>query len=898
VANDAVDDLTQPLAGLQPVPNLGEPALQGRLLDPLSPPPPGNALLTLLHEIVGDLPGGSALRWHGWEREPGAARGIALALTNGPARAVLALSPGPFVDLVVTPGANLSHSASSGVWQVTASVSTPSAWQAEWQPGQAGVVAVGTASVSLTRDAVVTLGVPPGPGVSWKRLSVGIKVSPGTPAAVDVDFTEFVASVLPDELMGLLGGGQRPTPPSDLKLLVDRAEGLRFGAGGLRFPLPGGLDLPGLEARGLAVELLSGAGGLQLRPSLSVTAALPGLPIRMTLDGLGVLIPLTVDGGRLGVDPGAVEGVLPEGIGVELAMAPISGGGFLRQKNNQFGGILDIDLGAFQVQAMGLLDLPNNGRPLSFLVLLSGGFPPPGVQLGFGFALDAVGGLLGINHRVDTESLRGLVADGNADRVMFPDHALARAEEILGSLAQCFPVAPGHHVTGPMLQLNWGGRLVRVAVAVLLELPDPVRVIILGRAVISIPDPEVALIRLQASLFGRIDPAVPMIEVLVSLTGSHVAGIPISGDIYALFRGGNDPVFVLSAGGFHPRYTRPAGVPALRRLSMDLGGGFLGLRGEAYLALTSNSLQFGAMIHLDATIAGCGVEGHLGLDALFVWEPVVAFSVQVQAGVAVLAFGTRLASVGLRFTLEGPGAWHAFGTGSISVLWWDVDLDFDVRWGTPPALTRRPPDILDAVTKAVARAENWSVAPPATARSPIQLAPWAAREVAAGKVALPESGLRVSQEVVPLDVPFNRFHRIGVPEQTWRLAQVRLNPRGNPVPPGREVTARFVPGEYWALTDDEQLGRAAFEERRSGAELSDTIVQPGETRDADERYETAYEVDDAWFPPQPPEFPRWIFALANFRLEGFSRILSGAERADQWRHEQLRISAVPLVRLQ
>ncbi len=115
-------------------------------------------------------------------------------------------------------------------------------------------------------------------------------------------------------------------------------------------------------------------------------------------------------------------------------------------------------------------------------------------------------------------------------------------------------------------------------------------------------------------------------------------------------------------------------------------------------------------------------------------------------------------------------------------------------------------------------------------------------------------GLRVSQQIVPLDVAIDRFHRIGVPRQTWRLDKVRLNPR-KPVPVGRKVTARFVPGEYFTLSDQEQLGRPAFEERRSGAELSDTIVQPTTSRAADERYETAYDVDDGWFPPDPPRFP-------------------------------------------
>ncbi len=883
VAQDAVDDLTAPLAGLQPLPDAGDPALQGRLLDPLALPT-GNALLTLLGEMVDDQPAGP-VHWHGWERQPGAERGIALVLTMGLDRATLALSPGPVIDLVVTPGAVLSHSASSGAWLVGADVTAPTGWQASWRPGDPPVAASGTATVRLTRAAPVQLGPPTGPSVSWTSLTASVTASPGSATAFDLGFVDFASAILPEALTGLVG--ERPTTPAALNLLVDRVGGLRFPDGGVRIPLPGGV----------ALELVAGDTGVVVRPSVSFTAALPGLPVTLTIDDLGALVPITVDGGRIGIDPGAISVALPAGMGIDLALPPVSGGGFLREKDGQYGGLLDVDLGAFAVQAIGLLTLPDEHDDLSFLVLLSGSFPPPGIQLGFGFALDAVGGLIGINHRVDAERLRGLVGEGNVDHVMFPEHALARADQILDSLASSFPGAPGHHVMGPMLQLSWGGRIVRVSAAVLLELPDPVRVILLGRVVVAIPDPEVPLIRLQASLFGRIEPGIPLVEVLVSLTGSHVAGIPISGDFYALFRGGREPTFILSAGGFHPGYVRPSGVPALRRLSMDLGSGFLSMRGEAYLALTSNSLQFGALIHLDAKIAGCGVEGHLGLDALFVWEPVLFFSVQVSAGVAVLAFGRRLASVSLRFTLEGPGAWHAFGTGSISVLWWDVDLDFDVRWGTPPPITRAPPEILEALAAAVARPDSWALAPPSNVRSPIRLAPWADREVVAGDLALPESGLRLSQEIVPLDVEINRFHRFGVPRQTWRLDKVRLNPR-NPVPAGSEVTARFVPGEFFTLSDQEQLGRPAFEERRSGAVLSDTIVQPTTSRAVDERYETAYEVDDEWFPPVRPVIPRYVTATNHFLLEAFARQLTGAERVGRWRLEQLSVNAVPLVRLQ
>ena len=61
--------------------------------------------------------------------------------------------------------------------------------------------------------------------------------------------------------------------------------------------------------------------------------------------------------------------------------------------------------------------------------------------------------------------------------------------------------------------------------------------------------------------------------MLVSLAGSWIVGLAVRGEMYLLVRGGAQPEFVLSAGGFHPRYTRPPGVPALQRLQIDLAPG-------------------------------------------------------------------------------------------------------------------------------------------------------------------------------------------------------------------------------------------------------------------------------------------------------------------------------------
>ncbi|WP_406229411.1 DUF6603 domain-containing protein [Nocardia sp. NBC_01009] len=860
-----------------------DPALSGKLLEALANLPDQHSLLKLVHDLVGNLSdAASPLRAHGWKRSDGT-RGLAFVLTKNGSRGVLAVSPGPVIDLVVTPNAVLDHSVVGAEWDLTVSVRTDNAWTATFTPGGAAAAPAGTVAVTVGKKALaVGAG---GLGISTQRVAATLAASPATPAHVDISVEKFTARLLPASLAGLLGGSGAETSPTDLTLAMSRTEGLRFTEGRVRVERRINLQLPGISVRTFAVALAMVDGKFVLQPSVSVLAKPPALPMSASLDEVGIDIPILLPD-RIGIGTDLVAD-LPSGMGIDLLLGPVSGGGFFKRRGaDAYAGGLDINLGVLHVTAFGLLQLPgnNNNAPLSLLVLLGAEFPYPGIQLGFGFAIDAVGGLVGINRRADTDHLHRLVSEGNADRILFPGNAIARADEIVGALESCFPVAPGRFVVGPMVRITWGGRMVSLAVAVILELPDPGRMLMLGRLLIALPDPAVPLIRLQASVSGQIVPAVPLVDSLVSLAGSWIVGIPVTGEIYLLFRGGGDAVFVVSAGGFHPKYTRPPGVPQLTRLTMDLGGGVIGLRAESYLALTSNSLQFGAQLHLDATVAECGLEGGLGLDALFVWEPTLAFQASVHASVAVLAFGERLAGIGLDFTLEGPSPWHAYGKGSIEVLFWEVSLDFDVRWGDPAPLTQSTDDIFDHVAKAVRQRDAWAVERPAAQRAGIKFTETAKKELAQGIVAQPDASLRVSQSVVPLDIAINRFHRLGVPEQTWQITSGHLD-AGLELPRTIPVPEQFVPGEYFAMTKDEQLGRGAFEQRTGGYALSNTAVEPGPAHVMDDRYETGYKVEQGWF-PAPPN-PRIILRLrGNFLAETFARTITAAERVDRWRLAQ------------
>jgi hypothetical protein len=880
LAEDAANRLVPALPASTPDPSAAGTILAGRLLIPFDTVPAGNALISLLREILGDLGAGSPVRVHGWRRAPDGPLGVALVLTDAAGRAVLAVTPGgPVLDFVVVAAAALSAEVATGPWRASATIAAPDGWDVTFGPGRQPGPPRGSAKVTLDRIGRLGAGLDDGPGLSVDGMTITVTAGQGTVASADLQLHKLRLAVLPKDLAALLGlAAGNPLSGVEVSPTIhaDQAGGLRFAdTGTVRLALPLRLDGPGIQTRGVGVELLGGADGPRLGVSVSLAASLPGLPLRAELAGAGFELPAALRPDRLFEQVGEL---FPDGIGVALMLPPVSGGGLVRRTaDGGYGGLIAIDLGFVAMQAAALLGPPTRDAPTTFLVALAARFPAPGLQLGFGFALDGVGGLVGISRRVDDEALRRLVCEGHADRVLFPDHALERADDIIAALSSAFPIAPGRFLIGPMLQISWLDRMVSLSAALVLELPAPVRAVLIGRLLVALPDPAVPLVRLQASIFGRVDPGVPVVELLASLAGSWIVGLSVSGEVYLLVRGGDQAVFVLSAGGFHPRYTRPAGVPSLRRLALDLApGGSWGLRVDAYLAVTSNAVMFGGHVQLEAMIAGCGVEGWLGLDALFVFEPTFGFAVRVYAGVAVRAFGQRLASVGLDFTLEGPAPWHAFGTGSISVLFWDVSLDFDIRWGSPPAVASPSgDDPAVPVRQAIAGTRAWAVQQPPADRTALVLTADARRRLAAETVVHPDARLRVSQSAVPLGIPISRFQGRSITEQTWAITSVTLgSPR--PVDPASPVADLFIPGDFFALTEDAKLTRAAFESYSSGASVGLDGADAGPGHRVDDSYETDYQPRRA---AHPREFRHWP---GHFRFEAVEA-RSVAERIERWR---------------
>ena len=159
--------------------------------------------------------------------------------------------------------------------------------------------------------------------------------------------------------------------------------------------------------------------------------------------------------------------------------------------------------------------------------------------------------------------------------------------------------------------------------------------------------------------------------------------LTIDGEMGLLVAFGDDANFVVSVGGFHPRFNPPPlPFPSPRRIAVSiLNTPVSRIRVEGYFAVTSNTVQFGARVEV---FFGLDVAQRPGPPRVRRAVPVLAVLLHHRdLGLAVGEGLRRRAVLGRasadRSTVRRRGT--SKGHGSISLLFWDIDVDFDETWG-------------------------------------------------------------------------------------------------------------------------------------------------------------------------------------------------------------------------
>jgi hypothetical protein len=294
---------------------------------------------------------------------------------------------------------------------------------------------------------------------------------------------------------------------------------------------------------------------------------------------------------------------------------------------------------------------------------------------------------------------------------------------------------------------------------------------------------------------------------------------------------------LLAVGGYHPAFDPPGYLPAavtdLDRvgfqveLSEDLWFGV-----EGYVAVTSNTLQFGAEATLEASttflLTRYTATGSIGFDVLLTFSP-FAFVFDAHATVDVTAGGRELFGAELYVHLDGPQPWvaHTWGT----VDFFGLNVPFELTFGGSEGPVAPPrTSVLDAVLAGLAAPESWQTIDPSAACVVFAAEPKAddgSNEQGAAPLRVrPDAELEVRQHAAPLDRDLDVYGIYAI-DGPAHLALHEAGLEGIDAATWSTVDDWFAPAQFDVLSRSEKLAAASYEAMVAGARIAAGGVDTG-----------------------------------------------------------------------
>jgi hypothetical protein len=632
---------------------------------------------------------------------------------------------------------------------------------------------------------------------------------------------------------------------------------------GFTVPTPW-LKLKGLRFQHVRVELVppGGEAGRTVGVDLTTSASLDvGSYFHATVDRIGI-------GPRVDIESGDLDSVFiaPSGIGLRVDAKLVKGGGMLLldRDRGEYAGAFEVTLDFKSVdltlQAVVLYTTKLEGTDDSAL-LVSVSVSDFRWELGWGFSLTGVGGMIAVNHGYDLPALREGLRTGALEHVMFPDDPVRNAARIFQTLRTVFPIERDATTLALFFELSWGlGDVAKIRLGVLGRCrpgADDSELVILGSLDIALPTRPHDVLRIHADMLGVVNWTDGCsISVDAQLRDSHLLGIALTGSLaLRLRRGGAEPMFLLSIGGFHPQFPLPPAevVPRLDRVGFRLEKSRVRLSAEIYFAIAAATIQFG--LRADLVVRGLGLrfEATLALDVI-VETDTCRYVAELQVRAALKRGSSTLMGVDFYGRLEGTTPCRL--SGKVTFKFWFIKKSISCH--EPLAEGEVQQALVDArelLVAELASPRNWNGAMPGEGRRLVSIDPVAGEEGVVVVHPLGELGVR--QGLLPLGLELDRVGAAR-PSGERRFVISRVSGIGDGVELD-DVTDHFAAAQFLDLDEAAALSQPGFERMPAGVRARSDAVSAGSGRRRPLVYETIVIPEDHRPAPEPPRPPKGKF---------------------------------------
>ncbi|MEO6914944.1 MAG: DUF6603 domain-containing protein [Chitinophagaceae bacterium] len=586
----------------------------------------------------------------------------------------------------------------------------------------------------------------------------------------------------------------------------------------LDFPLHIDLGPLSITAMRFMVEPAGDHFNLQAGTTLGLSLG----PLKGVVENIGLSTKLAFKQGNLGPADLSIGFKPPDGFGLSIDAAVVKGGGYLKFDfdKEEYAGVFELSIAAIvTVKAIGLITtrMPDGKKGFSLLIIITAEFAT-GIQLGFGFTLLGVGGLLGLNRTMMLEPIAAGVRTGAINNIMFPPNPVANAPRIISDLRTYFPAQEGKFLIGPMVKLGWGTpTLISLSFGIIIEIPGNVAIV--GVMKIALPTADLPLLIINVAFIGALEFDKSRVWFFAAMFDSRILFMTMEGEMGLLMDFSDNPNFVLSVGGFHPQFNPPPlPFPSPKRIHIDvLRVPVERITVENYFAVTTNTVQFGARAELFYGIDAFNLHGNFSFDALFQFSP-FHFIIDISFSIGMDVFGAGVFSVTLKLQLSGPAPWRAKGTATLSIDLWlfsiDIDVDFDISWGEADNPKLPSIQAIPVLITEFNKANNWRAALPAGSNLLVTL-----RKLDATVEELvlhPLGTIRVSQRMIPLGIHVDKVGNNPVSDA--HLFTLVPNIATLAVAPGAPKE-KFAIAQFQDMSDAEKLSRPSFQDIEGGVEL-------------------------------------------------------------------------------